>query len=373
MNPKKIALVCASTLLGVASNINAATFTPTSTGDFPVTGVGISVNTGTGVIVGGAGNGAITLRSAVIAANANAGSTINLSAGTYTLAIPGDDGNADPNPTVGDLDVLASITIKGAGPGSTVIQAGTSFDHGIDQILTLNSYYTSRSQSAVLNNFTSSVSGITFRYGTCTNLNTKSGSYAGGAISFDAGYNNAAVYNTGGSMTLSNCVFDSCSAHFGGGAVVTFDGGAVTIDSCVFTNNQGTPVGGSGASGGAIVFGSTPNPVTNILKNTTFMNNHAGRGSAGAVLYFGGATVANSVGFIHHCVFTNNSADGEGGALYISGPLTVDQGTVVSNNVSAGANGFDAQGGGIYISTSSLVTLSNCTIVSNTASLSSPD
>jgi hypothetical protein len=372
MIAKKIAFICASMLLTVASNTIAATFTPTSTSDFPVTGTGISVNTATGVISGGSGNGLITLRSAVIAANANSGSTINLPAGTYTLTIPGDDGNGDPNPAVGDLDVLASITIKGAGPGSTIIQAGTSFDHGIDQILTLNSFFTAAGVSAVLNNFTSSISGITFRYGTCTNLNTQSGSYAGGAISFDAGYNNGAVYNTGGSMTLSNCVFDSCSAHFGGGAVVTFDGGAVTIDSCVFTNNQGTPLtAGAGASGGAIVFGSTPNPVTNILKNTTFVNNHASHGAAGAVLYFGG-TGANSVGFIHNCVFTNNSADGEGGGIYISGPVTMDQGTLVKNNVSAGANGDDAQGGGIYIAGGPTV-LSNCTIVGNTASLSSPD
>ena len=228
-------------LLTITSSVWAATFSPTSTSDFPVSGTGISVNTATGVISGGAGNGQITLRSAVLAANANPGSTISLLGQTYTLTIPGDDGNGDPNPAVGNLDVLASVTITGVGPGSTIIQAGTSFDHGIDQILTLNSFFTSTSKSAVLNNFTSRVTGITFRYGTCTNLNTQSGSYAGGAISFDAGYNNGVVYNTGGSMTLSNCVFDSCSAHFGGGAVVTFDGGAVTIDSCVFTNNQGTP------------------------------------------------------------------------------------------------------------------------------------
>ena len=371
MTQKRISFACAFLLIGIASNTGAATFTPTSTNDLPVAGAGVSVNTSSGVISGGTGNGLITLRSAVIAANANPGSTINIPAGTYTLAIGGDDGNGDPDPTVGDLDVLASITIKGAGPASTILRAGTSFDHGIDQILTLNSYYTSRGQSAVLNNFTARVSDLTFRFGTCTNLNTQSGSYAGGAISYDAGYNNAAVYNTGGSLTISNCVFDSCSAHFGGGAVVTFDGGAVTIDSCVFTNNQGTPIGGGGASGGAMVLGSTPNPVTNIVKNTIFVNNHAGRGSGGAVLYFGG-TGANSAGFMHNCVFTNNSADAEGGALYISGPLTVDQGTLVSNNVSAGVNGFDAQGGGIYIAAGP-TTLSNCTIVANTASLSSTD
>src|SRR4051794_15443881 len=59
------------------------TYTPTITTDPAVSGVGISVNATNGVITGGAGNGQVSLRSAVVAANAHAGAdTI-----TFTQAV----------------------------------------------------------------------------------------------------------------------------------------------------------------------------------------------------------------------------------------------------------------------------------------------
>ena len=353
-------------LFAAAFSPRAATFTPTSTNDFPVTGAGISVNTASGVISGGAGNGLITLRSAVIAANANSNSTINIPAGVYTLTIAGDDGNVDPNPAIGDLDVLTSVTIKGAGPGNTIIQAGTNPTNGIDQIFTLNAYYTSTGKSAVVNGFTSRVSDITFRFGKCVNLNTQSGSFVGAGISFDAGYDNGNPIASPGSMVVSNCVFDSNSSTYGGGAIATFDGGTVTIDSCTFTNN-GIGATGNTASGGAIVIGNTTvnNGVTTI-KNSTFVKNVA-TGAGGAMLFFGG----NPTCFVHNCLVANNVAAGEGGGIYGTGLLTIDQGTIISNNISAGTNNNDAQGGGLYLVAGP--TVSNCTIVSNTASLTSTD
>src|SRR5262245_50729612 len=75
-------------LVGLEDRVTPTTYAPTSFQDFPVTGTGISVNSSTGVITGGAGDGQVTLRSAIVAANANAGAdTINLAAGTYQLTI----------------------------------------------------------------------------------------------------------------------------------------------------------------------------------------------------------------------------------------------------------------------------------------------
>jgi hypothetical protein len=346
---------------------SAATFTPTSTSDFPVSGSGISVNTSTGVISGGAGSGFITLRSAVIAANANSGSTVNIPAGTYTLTIAGDDGNGDPNPAIGDLDVLASITLKGAGPANTIIQAGTNPNNGIDQIFTLNAYYTSTGFSAVVNGFTATVTGITFRYGRCVNVNTQSGSYVGGAISFDAGYNNGSPVTTPGSLTISNCVFDSNSSQYGGGAIFTFDGGTVNIVNTTFSNNGIGFPNASTSSGGALGLGNTTiNSGAYTLSNCTFVNNIATSG--GAIAIFGG----NPATSIHNCLIESNMSYGEGGGLYSVGTTTIDQGTIISNNLSAGINGLDAQGGGLYLSAGPMV-ISNCTIVSNVASLTSSD
>lgn len=120
-------------LLRLEDRLTPANITPTTFSDFAVTG-GVSA---TGVITGGAGDGLITLRSAVIAANAadasGGTSTITLNAGTYQLTIvgnaaPGANPN-DENAAIGDLDVFHSgLTINGAGPGSTIIKQTTSND-----------------------------------------------------------------------------------------------------------------------------------------------------------------------------------------------------------------------------------------------------
>ena len=341
--------------------IQAAIFTPTITTDPPVSNI---VNTATGVITSGPGSGQVSLRSAVIAANANPNSTINIPAGTYTLTIAGDDGSVDPNPTIGDLDVLASVTIKGAGPGSTIIQASTTPGSGIDQIFTLNAFFWSKGQSAVVNGYSATISGITFRYGKCLSVDLQSGSFLGGAISYDAGYNNGAAVTTVGSLSISNCVFDSNSSQYGGGAVATFDGGNVTIDSCTFTNNGFTATGNS-SSGGAIFLGTTTvQGGPTIIKNSTFVHNLAT--SAGGALSFLGGTPTCQV---HNCVFAQNTCSGNGGAIWAAGTFTVDQGTIISNNVSAGTGNGAAEGGGIYLINGP--TVSNCTIVSNVCSLTS--
>src|SRR5215212_6780998 len=102
----------------------ANTYTVTSTVDHPISGAGISVNSTTGVITGGSGNGLVTLRSAVYAANQSAGPhTINLASSAYTLTIPGTgEGLAPAMVDKGDLDVTANnVTIHGNGMNSTII------------------------------------------------------------------------------------------------------------------------------------------------------------------------------------------------------------------------------------------------------------
>lgn len=62
------------------------------------------------------------LRTALSAANQHAGTdTILLPQGTYTLSIGGIDDDLN---LTGDLDIVDSVTINGAGPGQTVIDAG---------------------------------------------------------------------------------------------------------------------------------------------------------------------------------------------------------------------------------------------------------
>ena len=73
--------------------------------------------------------GHISLRSAIMAADAKGGSnTISLKSGTYTLTIAG--ANEDASAT-GDLDITSNLTIKGAGSSSTIID-GNSLDRVIE-------------------------------------------------------------------------------------------------------------------------------------------------------------------------------------------------------------------------------------------------
>lgn len=71
-------------------------------------------------------SGACSLRAAVMAANARPGSTITLPPGHYRLTIPPDPRlitGDHPDPTTGDLNVAAPVTIKGADARTTVIDA----------------------------------------------------------------------------------------------------------------------------------------------------------------------------------------------------------------------------------------------------------
>ena len=117
------------------------------------------------------------LRGAILAANNDAGSTITLPAGTYTLTIH------RPRPTTPRRATSTSptaLTIQGAGSGSTIIQAGTTATNGIDKIFSFNP----------LGNFAGfpvSLSGLTIRFGRNQQTNFAAGEYFGGAFDFDAG------------------------------------------------------------------------------------------------------------------------------------------------------------------------------------------
>src|SRR5262245_38134727 len=88
-----------------ASSILPSTFTVTKTADTN----------------DGSCNADCSLREAIRAANASPGTdTITLPAGAYTLALTGIGENAG---ATGDLDITESLTLNGAGSGSTTINA----------------------------------------------------------------------------------------------------------------------------------------------------------------------------------------------------------------------------------------------------------
>ncbi|MFO0860379.1 MAG: M12 family metallo-peptidase [Phycisphaerales bacterium] len=126
--------------------------------------------------------------------------------------------------------------------------------------------------------------------------------WGGGAVSVDQS----------GVLTLERCTLTGNSASWGG-AIASFTGATVNIRTSKFTLNQATNYTGgalnltgstvtlanslvaentAASDGGGLFFdGSTSSTVTNI----TLANNHAGVYSGGAVIYFAGAVIKNSI------------------------------------------------------------------------------
>ena len=258
--------------------LRAATFTPTTTADTAISSLAVVNAAGQ---ITDQGN-AITLRSAVIAANAatvtaGGANTIVLGAGTYRLTIPGTGETASSgNALIGDLDVLAptngrtTLTVQGAGAGSTTIQQTT----GIDRIFDAHPINLAGSVTFIL-------AAVTVK---------------GGVSIASAG---AILTGRAGDVTvLTDCVFDGNAASSNGGVISQSSGNAshdLMITNCVFKNNLTT-----NAVGGAVNYSGIG---TVIITKSTFTNNTAGT-AGGAVNVTGAGT--GGIYTITACNFFNN-------------------------------------------------------------------
>src|SRR5512146_1431246 len=242
-------IVLLLSLLGSAvfvTPVHAATFTVTKTTD-----------TNDGVC-----NADCSLREAISAANASPGAdTITLPAGTYQLTLANAGGTNEDNNATGDLDVLDSLTIQGAGSGSTIIEAGTNTTNGIDKVLALNPICTSA--------INVTIDGVTVRFGRNSQPSGAADfSFTGGGIDWCSA-------GSGGTFTLSNSVVsDNTNVNgYGGGLNVDTVSSPTTVNitNVTVSNNQTLSTTDT-ATGGAInLFGDSP---TINITNSTFTGNH---------------------------------------------------------------------------------------------------
>jgi predicted outer membrane repeat protein len=305
-----------------------------------------------------------SLRDAVTYANANAGTTISVLAGTYNL-------------TGGELVLSADMTITGAGAGSTFVQrqGNTSF-----RIV---------HQTAG----TATITGLTLRYG-----------FAGG------GSNGGAVYAAGTALTLNSSTISDNGADYGGGGIYVNSGTTVTLNDCTVSNNQqqtGSSTDGGGgirnkgtlnvnrtafsgnssAKNGGAIYNSYQSGGAVTIANSTFSGNVStnGAGGGGAIAQqgsgmttitnstFNGTNHASSGGAlftmagvtITNSTFSGNCADGGagngGGAIYNSGG-----GGPITNSTFSGNSATSGSGGALY--SDSGLTLIHVTFSGNTAS-----
>jgi CSLREA domain-containing protein len=270
-----LCLVLTAVLLGIVGIAPCATFTVTRIDDPTVDGCDV--------------NGC-SLREAILAANLNSGADVVIvPAGYYTLEIAGTD---EDNCATGDLDIVESIEIQGAGAATTIIDA-----NAIDRVF-----------EVVLSASSAAFSGLTIRGGYID------GSNGGGIRNLG---NNATV-------TVTGCAIVDNYASSGGGGVFqpvarTFQG----FDS-TFSGNQGP-----GAVGDEI----WSNQGTLELTNCTVSSS-----ATGVVSVFnnsGTMTILNST--LVHTAGTVVRTD--------SDPATLTN-TVVVGSCYAGSTGSFVSGGG---------------------------
>ncbi|MCX6024408.1 MAG: hypothetical protein NTZ05_22300, partial [Chloroflexi bacterium] len=226
------------------------------------------------------------------------GATITLPAGTYQLTLTGAGENVA---ATGDLDIVKSITINGAGAGTTFIQAGTNSADGIDRVFD------------VLPSATLNLNGVTVRYGKLP------GNATGGGI------------NSSGTLTVTNSTITSnfvTSPGSGGGIQAT--AGTLTVTNSTISGNSSAFAGGGISSA-----------VTTTVINSTISNNTSTNSSGGGIASSGTLTVINST-FAGNIAATSVVGSGGGGIFISGGTATVVQSTIAGNATNA-PNG----GGGI--------------------------
>ena len=249
-----------------------------------------------------------SLRAAISSANGQqGGTTIQLGTGTFELDLAGalEDANAS-----GDLDISNNITLNGAGPDATIIDAQSIGERAFDVI------------------------GGQLKL---TNLTVKNGSTSsnGGAIR---------VTNTS-ELLLLHVVLDSNTAAGNGGAIST--NGPVTIRDSTLSGNKAT---GLASMGGAISFIATGG--SSVIASSTLSGNTSA-GSGGAVAGSG-----------EHLTVVDSTISGNGApvhsALWNQGgpaPITWLLGHVtITNNTSASGGALAATGNGSHFISDLIVT-----------------
>lgn len=289
-----------------------------------------------------AADGFCTLREAVVAANTNAAvnectageaglDVINLQATTYNIATAAAAG--DTTGVNGDLDVIESVTINGAGSGSTILDGSVDF-----RVFEVNS------GSATL-----TISGVKI-----------TGAQA--MTSGPDGCRGAAIAVTDGDLVVNDSILTGNVAGEGG-AIYAAGNGVTTLNNVQVTGNNGHKNGGAIATAGAATL--------NIIDSDISTNTHIGQlqndppcqttpSNGGGAIYItgtGGGTIANST-------IAGNAANsgGVGGGIYaaaVAGTVNIVRSTVSGNSAPAD--------GAIHVGSSSTTEITNSTISGNTS------
>ncbi len=266
-----------------------------------------------------------TLRAAVQQANFDTGpDTIVIPAGTYILTRAGYDDTA----LVGDLDMIHSVNLQGAGSGLTVIDGnGSVTGDRVFQILSSATQVT--------------ITGLTIRNG--QSLSSTVGTIGGGGLYMEGA----------GQLQLNDVIIAGNRALNGGGlyANLSAQGGSIEMDRVVVRANTVT-AGGVGAGGG--VFAYLPSSLSRVVIQDSQVYSNTADGTGGGFFVRGNSAAQWS---IQSSEFYSNTA-ASGGAIGNFIPLTLSDTRLHDNHA--------ALDGGV-IEAFSPFALSRATLDANTA------
>lgn len=274
-----------------------------------------------------------SLREAITAANTDAAfggcsagsgaDTITLPAGAYVLTLTGvgEDSNA-----TGDLDVLSSIIIDGAGQATTIIDGNAT-----DRIIDTQGNSTIRSIEI-------------------TDLTLQNGDPTTGYLFSDGG---AIDVQGNVSLQITNVRLSGNNANHGGAIK---NEGAIVISGSTLSNNTAQAWGGAIFNDGVIT-------ITHSALLTNTANGFGGAIYTSVIAPRGGAVIETST-------ISGNSAAQDGGGIYAeySHPgvetLTLNNSTIANNTANSDSDTL-GDGGGVYVR-SGATTVRNTIIANNT-------
>ncbi len=257
--------------------------------------------------------------------------TINVAAGTYTLSGASlDNANAS-----GDLDITktgGSLTIQGAGAGSTFIDANY-----VDRVLHITGATTV------------TLADLTIQNGTSDDDGTTSGEALGGGIlisgAADVTLSNVSVTANAATGTAGVANGSAGEAAYGGGIAVVNASASLTLTDTNVTSNVATGgAGQTGTAGGSWTNGGT--------------GGQGGAAGGGALYLSGGDAVLTGTSTL-----SGNSATGGYGGTGGQGGYT----TFAGWQGATGGTGGTATGGGAFVSGGSLSVPTSGAITGNTA------
>jgi CSLREA domain-containing protein len=286
-----LAVACAL----AAGPAGAATFVVDSTAD------AVDASPGEGVCATDLGD--CTLRAAVMETNALAGEDhIDLPAGIYTLAIPGD---AENDSASGDLDVVDELTIQGDAMNETVIDAA-GLDRGIDVIFHLPA------DDETPNGVT--IRDLTVRGGFVGQTSDDFGNGGGGIRGH--------VENFYSHLTLDRVAVRDNFATWGGGGLSCGGQGTCRMNDGVVSGNETAGWGGGGILG--------PYFSTVSIDGTEITGNIARHGAGILKAEFGNLEVRNAR-------IATNVGDS---ALFVEGVVSVTDSVLENNQATGIVNGI---------------------------------